>query len=126
MADAEADQRRQRQRRALQVQAGGARIETHYQHRTTKVVGVNETDLRDLLTIDGVELGLISFGQFMFSGALWLLLDKMSEEAFAWGALTGFCAASILFGLALIVAGWSMRHMKRRKINSIFNETGTP
>lgn len=122
MTDHEAKQREARQRRALALK-GGALIESHYVNRTSKVVGVTEADLQDLLSIDAVELGLLGVGQFMASGALWLFLDKYMDADFTWNALTGFCAASFLFGTILIAAGYAMRSMKRSRIRRIFKET---
>lgn len=124
MTDHEAKQREARQRRALAVK-GGAQIESHYVNRTTKVVGVTEADLQDLLSIDAVELALLGLGQFMASGALWLFLDKYMDPDFTWNALTGFCAASFLFGAILVGAGYFLRSMKRAKIKRIFQETGS-
>jgi hypothetical protein len=123
MTTAEDQQRRDRQRRALTLHGGGALIESEYHSRTSKVVPVNETDLRDLLSLDAVELGLTGFGQFMASGSLWLFLDKYMEPNFTWNALSGFCAASFIFGVILFAAGLGMRMMKRGRINRIFNET---
>lgn len=123
MTEAEDKQRLERQRRALQTHAGGALIETQYHSRTSKVVPVNETDLHDLLDFDATEVGLMGVGQFMASGALWLFLDKYMDANFAWTGLSGFCAASFVFGVALIAAGFKMRLMKRQRIQRIFDDT---
>lgn len=122
MIEHEDTARKARQNRALTTRSGAV-IETEYRSRTTKVVGVNESDLRDLLSLDAVELALLGFGQFMAAGALWLFLDKYMDADFEWNALTGFCAASFLFGGALAAAGIAMRSMKRNRIRRIFDET---
>ena len=98
-------------------------IATQYHSRTSKVVPVNESDLRDLLSFDGVELGLMTFGQFFLSGGLWLFLDKYNDPKFAWTGVTGFCAAAFAFGFIMVVAAIGVRCIKRDKIKRIFNET---
>lgn len=98
-------------------------IETQYHSRTSKVVPVNESDLRDLLGLDAVELGLMTVGQFFASGALWLFLDKYNDPKFEWSGVTGFCAASFVFGLVMVVVAIVLRLMKRGRITRIFSET---
>lgn len=122
----EENARRKAQRRALQVHPHGALIRTEYQSRTNKVVPVNESDLRDLLSLDAVELGLMVVGQFMLAGGGWLFVEKyLDADRFQWSALTAFCAAAMLFGGCLVVAGLALRLMKRRRIRRIFDETET-
>jgi hypothetical protein len=123
MTEHEETLRRERQGRALTVHGNGALIETQYHSRTSRVVPVNESDLRDLLGFDAIELILMGVGQFFASGSLWLFVDRYSEPKFTWTAVTGFCAAAFIFGVVMIVAAICMRFMKRGKINRIFAET---
>lgn len=123
VSDHEEELRRTRQQRALTVRGKGALIETEYHSRTSKVVPVNENDLRDLLGMDAAEATLTWGGNFFASGALWLFLSKYSEPDFQWSAVEGFSAAAFCFGILLALVGFGIRLMKRNRIKRIFAET---
>lgn len=86
---------------------------------------MSEADLNEMLSFDGLELLLMTVGQFFASGALWLFLDKYMDAEFAWTGLTGFCAASFVFGIVMIVAAFIMRSVKRDKVKRLFDNSGS-
>ncbi|MCI1143159.1 hypothetical protein MOP88_14010 [Sphingomonas sp. WKB10] len=122
MTEPSEQQRLERQRRALTTTAGGAVIETQYQVRKTKAVAVSKGDIDELLSLDRIELLLMTVGQFFASGALWLFLDKYMDADFKWTALAGFCAASFIFGIVMVLAAVVLRLTKRTKVDRIFSE----
>jgi len=101
----------------------GAQINQTYLVRRQRSVAVNERDLRELLTIDGVQQGLMAVGTFMASGAVWLGAEKVLEqEKFALTPLLSLCIASFVAGIALFIGGFILFCMRRQKIRAIFSE----
>lgn len=102
----------------------GATITSNYLVREQEVVGVNKSDLEDLLEFDTMATGLGAFGVFLMSGALWLGLEKLFEsDSFKITPLLAFCIASVLFGAVSSFVGMRMRNKKRSRIQRIFDET---
>jgi hypothetical protein len=123
VADPEEIARKKLQRNALQINPTGAMVNTTYLTRNSEYVAVNRNDLNDLMQFDGVELGLLSCGQFFMAGGGWLFVEKYLSDEFKWDALTGFCLSAIIFGIIFAIAGFKMRSIKRNKITRIFSET---
>lgn len=123
MVEPEEAARKKIQRNALQINPTGALINTKYLARHSEVVAVNRNDLNDLIQFDGIELGLLSCGQFFMAGGGWLFIEKYLSDDFKWDALSGFCLSAIIFGIIFVVAGFTMRSVKRSKITRIFSET---
>lgn len=101
----------------------GAQISQTYLVRRQRSVAVNERDLKELLTIDAVQQGLMAVGTFMASGAIWLGAEKILEqEKFQFTPLLALCIASAVAGLTLFTAGFVLYIMRRNKIRDIFHE----
>lgn len=102
----------------------GAQISQTYLRRRQRVIAMNETDLHELLTFDGLQQALAGAGIFMLSGGLWLGIEKtLEQEVLELTALIGVCIASSFCGLILTGAGAVLFFMRRRKIKKIFSET---
>jgi hypothetical protein len=125
MADASEDRRREAQSKALELYPPtGAVIYNEYLVREQEVVGVNKSDLEDIMTFDGIEALFTGVGLFLLSGAVWLGIDKLlSQSEFQLTPLLSLCGVSSLFGLMSVVTGFLMRKQKRAKISRIFAET---
>ena len=102
----------------------GATISTTYLRRKQTVLPVNKNDLEDILDFDGMEIIFCGLGVFLLSGAIWLGIEKVSEqESFEWTVLLVVCAASIITGVIFLSAGGWAHYKKRRRIKRIFEET---
>lgn len=119
MTEHESEKRRAEQRRALQVNPEGARVDAIYIHRQQEYVSVSRTDLSDFMELDTVTLVLWSSGGFFFSGATWLFIQHIFDVGQI-GSEGLFCLLSMAFGAALGFAGWRMHKMKRRRIEAVF------
>ena len=102
----------------------GATMSTTYLRRKQTVLPVNKNDLEDILDFDGMEIIFCGLGVFLLSGAIWLGIEKVSEqESFEWTVLLVVCAASIITGVIFLSAGGWAHYKKRRRIKRIFEET---
>ena len=102
----------------------GARISTTYLERKQTVVGVSKDDLENLLSFDAREMGKFTFGMFLLSGSVWLLVEEIvREQKFEFTTLFWVCALCVAFGVIFVWDGYSERKRKREKIKSIFSQT---
>lgn len=113
-----------RQHSALDVyKPQGALIQTEYLNRTQQVVGVNKTDLDDILSFDGVAALFSQGGMFLLSGAGWLGVDKLLDQTkFEITPAIGVCAGLAVVGLIFILTGLFFHHKKRGRIDRILSE----
>jgi len=100
----------------------GARINHDYLERGQEIVGVNRSELEDILDFDLIESVFSGVGLFLLSGALWLVVQQLAEK-WEMTILVAVCIPCVLFGMMLLGAGGFMRLKKRGKIERIFNET---
>lgn len=111
----------------FRISETGAKIAQTYLTRRQRVVAVNESDLRELLTIDTLQQSLTVIGIFMLSGSLWLGIEKILEqEVFEFTALIALCSAASIFGAILVVVGVVLFKMRRQRVRKIFSETEEP
>lgn len=111
------------------VPQDGATISNRYLNREQEIIGVNRTDLEDILAFDRRELRSGGLGLFLFSGSFWLLVPELIQQwkdKDVWFSLTPtviICALLLVFGLYLLYDGHDIRRLKRGRIDRIFNET---
>lgn len=111
--------------RSEQDSVTGARISTTYVEREQTVVGVSKDDLEHLLSFDTREIGKFTFGMFLLSGSVWLLVEEIVRvQEFEFTTLVWVCLLCIFFGLIFVGDGFSERMRKRRIIKNIFSQTG--
>ena len=102
----------------------GATIATKYLARTQEIVGVNRSDLEDILEFDASEVWFGGFGTFLASGAVWLAVEKVLEqEVYQMTPLLWVCLLCVCVGAFLIYQGFKMHGRKRSRIERIFSET---
>ena len=107
----------------INVGSPGARIDHNYLVRKQNVIGVNESDLRELLTFDLVQQVLMGLGVFFLAGSSWLGLEKILEQPeFQLTPLIGACIAFSVCGVILFVVGVVFFLLRRGKIRKIFSE----
>lgn len=81
-------------------------------------------DLEDILGFDGVAAFFGGLGVFLLSGSAWLLVENaLDADGFSMDALSSFCVASAIFGLACLAAGAFFHWKKRGRIKRIFDQT---
>ncbi len=125
MEPSEAEKLEQQRKRALDVfRPSGAVITSQYLERRQEIVGVNRTDLEDILGFDGMAAFFGGLGMFLLSGAGWLLVDKLIDQpVFAFTPPVAICAVISFAGLVFLVAGIYVHRKKRGRIDRIFQET---
>lgn len=107
----------------IHVRPPGARIDQNYLVRKQNVIGVNENDLRELLTFDLVQQLLMGLGVFFLAGSSWLGLEKILEQPeFQLTPLIGTCIAFSVCGAVLFVVGVVFFLLRRNKVRKIFSE----
>ena len=118
MTEAREEPLEKQRARALDVfKPAGAVVTPQYLERRQEIVGVNKSDLEDILEFDGLAAGLSAMGMFLLSGAAWLLIDKVTEmETFTVTTAVGICGVSIVSGVGFLLAGIIMHRRKRGRI----------
>jgi hypothetical protein len=106
--------------------ASKGKVVPRYHDRVEVYAYVTENDLRESIQFGVLQEVLIQSGTFFFSGAFWLLIElviKQSErkppqfEVTPW---MGVCSLSILFGVILAVAGWTIFLLRQKKLKGYF------
>lgn len=127
MIDNGEEARKREQNRALDIsKPTGAMIKHNYLNRVQDVIGVNRSDLEDILNSGSIEPFLFNFGIAALSGSLPLGISKLlSQKEFNFTALIAICACFTIFGIITLYCGFQMKKKRKSKIDILFEEAKT-
>jgi len=101
---------------------GGAKHIARYHDRHEDYIPVSPQHLRELSTFGWLQEGAGAVGMFFFSGAFWLAVTVAFEHSKELTKYTDWlfvCFLSVIFGIALIVIGWTHFNMKQLRIREL-------
>lgn len=108
---------------------GRGKVIPRYHDRVEDYAYVTESDLRETVEFGALQTALIQTGTFFFSGAFWLLIEQIVRQSeatsqFKFTPWMAMCVLSMIFGIALAVAGWRLFLLKQDKIKRYFPSPG--